>query len=74
MLLNKKPSIERLYQSLEEFGKDRKGIVYAINIFHAKKIMELYQEHGIKVVAIDFSVYPQMLLQNILSCSQLNQL
>ena len=31
MLLNKKPSIERLYRSLEEFGKDRKGIVYAIN-------------------------------------------
>ena len=37
MLLNKKPSIERLYQSLEEFGKDRKGIVYAINISHAQK-------------------------------------
>ena len=53
MLLNKKPSIERLYQSFEEYGKNRKGIVYAINISHAKKIMELYQEHGIKVVAID---------------------
>lgn len=53
MLLNKRPSIERLYQSFEEYGKDRKGIVYAINISHAKKIMELYQEHGIKVVAID---------------------
>ena len=38
MLLNKKPSIERLYQSLEEFGKDRKGIVYAINISHANAI------------------------------------
>ena len=32
MLLNKKPSIDRLYRSLEEYGKDRKGIVYAINI------------------------------------------
>ena len=53
MLLNKRPSIERLYQSFEEYGKDRKGIVYAINICHAKKIMELYQEHGIKAVAID---------------------
>ena len=53
MLLNKKPSIERLYQSFEEYGKNRKGIVYTINISHAKKIMELYQEHGIKVVAID---------------------
>ena len=53
MLLNKRPSIERLFQSFEEYGKDRKGIVYAINISHAKKIMGLYQEHGIKVVAID---------------------
>ena len=53
MLLNKKPSIERLYQSLEEFGKDRKGIVYAINISHAQKITRLYQEHGVKAIAID---------------------
>ena len=53
MLLNKKPSIERLYQSLEEFGKDRKGIVYAINISHAQKIAKLYQEHGVKAIAID---------------------
>ena len=53
MLLNKKPSIERLYQSLEEFGKDRKGIIYAINISHAQKITKLYQEHGVKAIAID---------------------
>ena len=53
MLLNKKPSIERLYQSLEEFGKNRKGIVYAINISHAQKITKLYQEHGVKAIAID---------------------
>ena len=53
MLLNKKPSIERLYQSLEEFGKDRKGIVYAININHANAIAEFYREHGIAAVAID---------------------
>lgn len=53
MLLNKKPSIDRLYQSLEEFGKDRKGIVYAINISHAQKITKLYQEHGVKAIAID---------------------
>ena len=53
MLLNKKPSIERLYQSLEEFGRDRKGIVYAINISHANAIAEFYREHGIAAVAID---------------------
>ena len=53
MLLNRKPSIERLYRSLEEFGKDRKGIVYAINISHANAIAEFYREHGIAAVAID---------------------
>ena len=53
MLLNKKPSIERLYRSLEEYGKDRKGIVYAINIRHANAIAEFYREHGIAAVAID---------------------
>ena len=53
MLLNKKPSIERLYQSLEQYGKDRKGIVYAINIRHANAIAEFYREHGIAAVAID---------------------
>ena len=53
MLLNKKPSIERLYQSLEEYGKDRKGIVYAINISHAQKITKQYQEHGVRAIAID---------------------
>jgi len=53
MLLNKKPTIERLYQSLEEYGKDRKGIVYAINISHAQKITKLYQENGVKAIAID---------------------
>jgi len=53
MLLNKKPSIERLYRSLEEFGKDRKGIVYAININHANAIAEFYREHGIAAVTID---------------------
>ena len=53
MLLNKKPSIERLYRSFEEFGKNRKGIVYAINISHANAIAEFYREHGIAAVAID---------------------
>ena len=52
-LLNKKPNIERLYRSLEEYAKDRKGIVYAINISHAQKITKLYQEHGVKTIAID---------------------
>ena len=52
-VLNKKPSIERLYKSFEKYGKDRKGIVYAININHANAIAEFYREHGIAAVAID---------------------
>ncbi len=65
MLLNKKPSIERLYRSLEEFGKDRKGIVYAINISHAQKITKLYQEHGVKAIAIDSKTPATERLQDI---------
>ena len=65
MLLNKKPSIERLYQSLEEFGKDRKGIVYAINISHAQKITKLYQENGVKAIAIDSKTPATERLQDI---------
>ena len=65
MLLNKKPSIERLYQSLEEFGKDRKGIVYAINISHAQKITKQYQEHGVKAIAIDSKTPAAERLQDI---------
>ena len=53
MLLNKRPSIERLYQSFTDFAKDRKGIVYAINISHAQAITEFYREHGVVAVAID---------------------
>ena len=52
-VLNKKPSIERLYKSFEKYGQDRKGIVYAINISHANAIAEFYREHGIAAVAID---------------------
>ena len=65
MLLNKKPSIERLYRSLEEFGKDRKGIVYAINISHAQKIAKLYQDYGVKAIAIDSKTPATERLQDI---------
>ncbi len=52
-VLNKRPSIERLFQAFLDFGKYRKGIVYAINIDHAKAIAEFYREHGVVAVAID---------------------
>ena len=76
MLLNKKPSIERLYRSLEEFGKDRKGIVYAINISHANAIAEFYREHGIAAVAIDSKTPAserRMLIERFKSSSNTSQ-
>ena len=73
MLLNKKPSIERLYRSLEEYGKDRKGIVYAINISHANAIAEFYREHGIAAVAID-SKTPSSLRKELIERFKLSSL
>ena len=73
MLLNKKPSIERLYQSFEEYGKGRKGIVYAINISHANAIAEFYREHGIAAVAID-SKTPSSLRKELIERFKLSSL
>ena len=52
-VLNKRPSIERLYNCLMEFARNRKGFVYAINIDHARSIAEYYQSQGVNAVAID---------------------
>ncbi|MDO4172966.1 MAG: DEAD/DEAH box helicase, partial [Prevotellaceae bacterium] len=52
-VLNKHPSIERLYESVCRYAKGKKGIVYAINIDHAHNIAEYYREHDINAVAID---------------------
>ena len=52
-VLNKRPSIERLYNCVMEFAHNRKGFVYAINIGHARSIAEYYQSQGVNAVAID---------------------
>lgn len=52
-VLNKRPSIERLYESVCHYAKGKKGIVYAINIDHAHNIADYYRDHGINAVAID---------------------
>ena len=52
-VLNKRPSIERLYECVIEYAHNRKGFVYAINIDHARSIAEYYQEQGVNAVAID---------------------
>ena len=51
-VLDCRPSIERLYQSIDEYVKGKKGIVYAINIEHAEHIAEYYREQGLAAVAI----------------------
>lgn len=52
-VLNKRPSIERLYESVRQYADGKKGIVYAISISHARNIAEYYKEHGVNAVAID---------------------
>ena len=52
-VLNTRPSIERLYQSMVKFAKDMKGIVYAINVEHAKNIVDYYLSKGVAAVEID---------------------
>ena len=52
-VLNKRPSIERLYKSFMDYAHNRKGFVYAINIDHARSIADYYQSQGISAVAID---------------------
>ena len=52
-VLNRRPGIERLFQSVRRFASGRKGMVYAISIDHARRIAEYYSERGLKAVAID---------------------
>ena len=52
-VLNTRPSIERLYQSMAKYAKDMKGIVYAINVEHAKNIVDYYLSEGVAAVEID---------------------
>lgn len=51
--LNVAPVISRLYRSVDFFAHGKKGIVYAIDISHARNIADYYSAHGIKAVAID---------------------
>ncbi len=52
-VLNTRPTIERLYQSMMKYATDMKGIVYAINVEHAKNIVDYYCSKGISAVEID---------------------
>ncbi len=52
-VLNRLPSIERLFLSMDKFARGKKGIVYAICIEHARRIAEYYSLRGVDAVAID---------------------
>lgn len=52
-VLNKKPTIARLYESMKRYANGKKGIVYAISIEHARNIATYYTEHGTNAAAID---------------------
>ena len=52
-VLNKRPTIKRLYESMKRYADGKKGIVYAISIEHARNIARYYTEHGINATAID---------------------
>ena len=52
-VLNRRPSIERLYESVRQYAHGKKGIVYAVSISHARNITSYYKEHGMNAVAID---------------------
>ena len=51
--LNVPQAIQRLYDSVKKYADGKKGIVYAIDIAHAKAIAECYNLLGIKSVALD---------------------
>lgn len=52
-VLNRRQSIERLYASMDKFAHNKKGIVYAIGIDHARSIAEYYCAHGVSAIVID---------------------
>ena len=52
-VLNRRPTIERLYESVRQYANGKKGIVYAISINHARNIASYYNNKGMNAVAID---------------------
>ena len=52
-VLNRRPSIGRLYESVRQYADGKKGIVYAISIGHARNIAIYYNNKGVNAVAID---------------------
>ncbi len=51
-VLDVRPSLERLCQTVSQYVPGKKGIVYAVSIQHAEHIAVFYREHGIRAMAI----------------------
>ena len=71
--LNVPDSIKRLYQSLMEYAKGRKGIVFAIDILHAQMIARYYEQQGLRAVALD-STTPAKLRQEMVEAFRKGEL
>lgn len=57
-VLNRRPCIERLYESIQQYANGKKGIVYAINTDHARHIAEYYNRQGILAATINSKTPP----------------
>lgn len=57
-VFNRRVPIMQLYDSLMKYAGGKKGIVYAIDISHARNIAEYYSSKGLRTVAIDSRTPP----------------
>ncbi len=56
-------SIEHLYSSYHTYARGKKGIVYAINVEHARHIAEYYASRGVRCAVIDAGTASSVRLQ-----------
>ena len=63
--LNIPQAIQRLYDSVRKYADGKKGIVYAIDIAHAKAIADCYNSLGINAVALDSKTPAKMRAQMV---------
>lgn len=51
-VMDVRPSLERLCQSVQRYAPNRKGIVYAVSIAHAEHIADFYRQNDVNAVAV----------------------
>ena len=52
-VLDTQESIEHLYRSYKQYADGKKGVVYAINVEHARHIADYYRTMGLRCAVID---------------------